>query len=180
MTDTRALLQHKLDTLRVREAAAKQLLVGQGRVCRKNPDKAAMLPRTEREQTKLVAKWELAFQREPSEYNRTKYERACARLANTQRQITKLAQTPFVEEFKQLHKEITEVEHVINLLDKLITNYKRDLWEVLTERYVIDSITGDIMVRATGGRVTITTVMVDGVRHPLSKIREILLTGGLI
>lgn len=180
MTDVRALLHHKLDALRVREAAAKQLLVGEGRLYRKSPEKAAKLPETEREQLKLVAKWELAFQREPSEYNRTKYERACARLANTQRQLAKVAQQPFAEEFKQLHKEIVEVEQALVVVERITAEYKRDLWEVLTERYAIDSITGDITLRATGGRVTATTVMVEGVRHPLSKIRETLLTGGLV
>lgn len=180
MTDARALLQHKLDALRVREEAAKQLLVGQGRVCRKSPEKAAKLPDTEREQTKLVAKWELAFQLDPSEYNSTKYERACSRLANTQRQIAKVAQLPFAEEFKQLHKEIAEIEQALAVVERIAAEYKRDLWELLTERYAIDSITGDITLRATGGRVTATTVMVEGVRHPLSKIRETLLTGGLV
>lgn len=178
MTDARALLQHKLDTLRVREAAAKQLLVGQGRPYRKSPEKAAKLPETEREQLKLVAKWQLTYQLDPTEYNHTKFERACARLANTQRQIAKLEQLPFAEELAQLRKEIVEIEQALVVVERIAAGYKRDLWELLTERYAIDSITGDITLRATGGRVTTTTVMVEGVRHPISKIRETLLTGG--
>lgn len=180
MTDARALLQHKLDALRVRETAAKQLLVGEGRPYRKSPEKAAKLPETEREQTKLVAKWELAYKLDPTEFNHTKFQRACGRLANTQRQIAKLAQLPFAEELAQLRMEIVEIEQALAVVERIAAEYKRDLWELLTERYAIDSITGDITLRATGGRVTATTVMVEGVRHPLSKIRETLLTGGLV
>lgn len=181
MTDTRALIQRKLDTLRAREAAAKQLLAGQGRVRRKSPDKAAKLPETERAQLKLVAKWETLHKHYPNTYTQTKYERACARLANTQRQLAKLTLQPFAEELAQLHKEIVELERVLAVIDQVAAEYHRELWELLTERYAIDNITGSITLRATGGSVSsYSEIMVKGKRYTLQYVRQVLLTGGLV
>ena len=180
MSDAQVLIQRRLDALRRREAAAEQLLVGKGRVHRKNPEKAAKLPETECIQLKAVAKWEHFYSVDPSEYNRTKLERARDRLANTQKQLAKVAAQPFAMELAELHKEIAELEHVLAVIERITAESKRDLWEVLTERYVIDTITGDITLRSTGGKVLSETTMVNGVRYMVSEIRKILLTGGLV
>ena len=180
MTPIEIELTYKVEALRVREAAAYQLLGGETGACNKRADLVAKLPDTERKLASLVAKWEAQYMIDPSEYSYAKYERARIRLANTQRQRAKVSNNPMTEELKAIREEIAALVMTLATLARHESEKQKLLWDILTERYAIDNITGGITVRATGSPVTAPFLTVNSVRHPIETVRQILLTGGLV
>lgn len=180
MTDTQAALIQHLATLRTRETAAAQLMAGQAKPHTKCPDKAAKLPETERAQLTTVHKWEARHKMHPTDFTRTKLAKAQARLANTQRQMAKLARNPFIKDLRQLRKEIAKTERALARIEQANNKKQKELSALLTELYDIDSITGVITKRANSMPIKSATIMVNGVRFGIDKARQLLLAGGLV
>jgi len=179
MRDILAELKQRADGLLARIEAANTLLRGDTTQYRKRADLVAKLPETLLKQEALVNKWQGIYNHAPIEYNREKLARAQARLRGTQRQVAKLAASPIANELAEMKAERTSLLAAIAVIEQHNEQSQSSLLEVLTERYVIDSISGDIIVRATGAPVTAAMLTVNGIRHPIKVVRELMLSGEL-
>ena len=181
MTDhTKSELLRQLATLRVRETAAATLVEGKTTTATKCPVKAAKLPERERAQLSVLRKWEVRYKVRPSLFTQTKMNRAQERLANTQRQMAKLARNPFADELVYLRKDIRQIERMLAKIERVATEQQKALTLVLTELYDIDSITRVITKRSTGMPIKSTTIMVNGERIGLETARQLLMAGSLV